>query len=423
MTQEQEVNFQILYDDLDNQELKKVEALLHNRPQKLNFDEPHEQKFHKHYAKKFSQTMRLAMFIGISMFLATYLFDFMYVPDETMSWLIRFGIVSPILAIVIGLAYSNYYHKIQQELVLLSAIILSLGVLGITYHMPDSMQIMYINGVMLIMIYALCFSRLLFWNAVKFTVVNFISINFLLLLEPDSSLTLLIAHNYIFITGCTLLLTNNFFMEYAERQEYLQDLIINIENQQLENINGHLHQLANQDGLTGLANFRHFDNMLNAEWSRGLRYKYPVALLMLDFDHFKALNDTYGHQKGDDCLQKIACVLRSFARRPGDLAARYGGDEFVVLLVDADEKNARRIAEEIRVAILELKLPNINSPVIPYVSLSIGVATLTPDTALEPNLLFKKADDALYLSKQQGRNCVATYNELGKNSRASQTGT
>ena len=412
MGEQTEVNFQQLYEDLENPDVKKIESILYKRENNLSFPEEYEKGFCQHYAKKFANHIRLAMFIGIGMFLSSYFFDFINVPDETVSWLIRFGIVGPVLLIVAFLSYSRFYHQIQQELILLSAIGLSLGVLGITYHMPEPMRTMYINGIILVMIYALCFSRMRFWNAIKFTAVNFIAINFLLMLETDTTISLALAHNYIFLVGCTLLLVNNYFLEYAERQEYLQDLIIKTENKQLEIINDRLHQLANQDGLTGLANFRHFDSMLAAEWTRGLRYSYPISLIIVDIDYFKALNDTYGHQYGDDSIMAVANSLKPMARRPGDLSARFGGDEFVIMLVDTDNVNSMRIAEEIRTNVASLQLCNENSKAASFVTITCGVATIVPDQNTDPNTLFKQADDALYLAKQRGRNSVASYSEI-----------
>lgn len=404
-------SFDILYDDLKNVEVDELENTLNNRQQTLRFDDAREQSFQSYYAKKYRRHMRLALLLSTAMFMLSYLFDFVYVPQERMSLLIRFGCVAPIILTMIVLAYSPLYKKYQQEIMLISAMALSLGLLAITYHMPSPMRIMYINGILLVCVYAICFARILFHNALIFAGLNFVAINVLLYLEPGNSLHIFMAHNYIYFCGCVLLLANNYSREYSDRQTYLQECLIQAEKQQLEQINTHLHELASVDALTNLANIRAFDNALTNEWRRAQRYQYPISLLLFDFDQFKALNDTYGHQGGDEALQAVAGALKDVGQRPGDLAARYGGDEFVMMLVGTDNAAASEIAESTRKAIEDLAIENKNSSVKPVVTTTIGVATLVPSAENNQNMLFKQADDALYIAKNRGRNCVAAIAE------------
>jgi diguanylate cyclase (GGDEF)-like protein len=126
---------------------------------------------------------------------------------------------------------------------------------------------------------------------------------------------------------------------------------------QLEEANRILQQLSSQDGLTGIANRRHFDGELSREWRRALRSKTPLSLLMLDIDGFKAYNDFYGHQKGDECLRSVASTLKAVVKRPGDLCARYGGEEFAVILPGTRFEGAVRMAEAFRAAIEALRIP------------------------------------------------------------------
>jgi diguanylate cyclase (GGDEF)-like protein len=158
------------------------------------------------------------------------------------------------------------------------------------------------------------------------------------------------------------------------------------------------------DALTGVPNRRRFDETFRHEWQRAARNLMPLSLLIIDVDHFKAFNDHYGHGAGDDCLQKIGQVLTHVDMRPGDFVARYGGEEFAVILPGCHAAGALTIAERIRAQVEALAVPHTHSSVAPYVTISVGVATVKPTQGGDPVELFQRADKALYRAKQQGRN-------------------
>ncbi|RKU01610.1 diguanylate cyclase [Burkholderia sp. Nafp2/4-1b] len=168
--------------------------------------------------------------------------------------------------------------------------------------------------------------------------------------------------------------------------------------------------LARTDGLTGLNNRRSFGEVLDREWRRARRAHSVFSLLFVDVDRFKAYNDTYGHQAGDDALAAVARCIGESIRRPVDTAARYGGEEFVVLLPDTPQTGAAEIAERIRAAIDDLALEHAGSEY-GRVTASIGMATWTPDQDDEPSAVIKEADEALYYAKSTGRNKVAALQE------------
>jgi hemerythrin len=174
----------------------------------------------------------------------------------------------------------------------------------------------------------------------------------------------------------------------------------------LTQANGRLEILSRTDGLLGIANRQCFDNALEQEWRRARRERKPLGLLMLDVDHFKRYNDTYGHPAGDRCLQSIAGAAVAAVRRPGDLVARYGGEELVVLLPDTAAEGVRTVGLNIIAALAELRLPHAASPVAEYVTVSIGAATTTPDAHGQAARLIAAADRALYAGKEAGRNRV-----------------
>jgi diguanylate cyclase (GGDEF)-like protein len=176
--------------------------------------------------------------------------------------------------------------------------------------------------------------------------------------------------------------------------------------EELRQVNAMLNELSVRDGLTGLYNRRHFDAALETELRRAARNLKPISLLMIDLDHFKALNDGYGHQRGDDCLREVAAVLESQPRRGYDVVARYGGEEFVLLLPDADAEVARAAAESIRQAVLALQIENHGSLLGDVVTLSIGVSCRNPQPGDQSDGFVREADMALYEAKRLGRNRV-----------------
>ncbi len=175
---------------------------------------------------------------------------------------------------------------------------------------------------------------------------------------------------------------------------------------QLEDANRQLRVLVRQDGLTGLGNRRHFDDMLGTEYRRAMRMGSPLALIMVDVDRFKAFNDRYGHPAGDACLRAVSAALAGALRRPADLAARYGGEEFAVLLPGTDEAGAMATAARIQEAVRAAGLPHEGSE-FGAVTVSMGVTLMAPDAALPgPAALVEAADAALYAAKRAGRNTM-----------------
>lgn len=167
-----------------------------------------------------------------------------------------------------------------------------------------------------------------------------------------------------------------------------------------------LRNMAYLDGSTGIYNRRYFDSKLQNQLAQHRRKQSPLAILLIDIDHFKQFNDSFGHLAGDDALQKVATALKLSCSRPGDYVARYGGEEFVVLLVDTDAKGAVKVAKKMLHNVLALTIPHPYSSV-GAVSISIGIAIADKDDDYSTDVI-DRADQQLYISKQRGRNTYST---------------
>lgn len=206
-------------------------------------------------------------------------------------------------------------------------------------------------------------------------------------------------------TGSSLLgMFIAYFAERRDRDLFIQTRLLRKAREKAETYAGQLDLLSRKDALTGLANRRHFAEVMQHEWRRAARSESLVAVLMIDIDHFKHLNDRFGHVRGDDCLRQVAGIIAEHARRPGDLAVRYGGEEFLLLYPGLDRDTACVHAERLLDALRDARLPQ--APGLPrdFVSISIGVAVTTPGrNMIEPEELVCAADDALYEAKNSGR--------------------
>jgi diguanylate cyclase (GGDEF)-like protein len=201
------------------------------------------------------------------------------------------------------------------------------------------------------------------------------------------------------IDGGVLLITNIvgamvcYSLERATRTNFLEERM--------------LIEAASRDGLTGIHNRRRFDEHVDRIWPQAIRAQAPLALLLIDIDHFKAYNDYYGHQAGDECLRQVAWCLSRSARRPLDITARYGGEEFAVVLYDGRREHVEEAAQSIRAGIEALAIRHAGSPTKrKLLTVSIGAACIVPKPGRTHYGFIQLADEALYDAKEQGRNCV-----------------
>ncbi|MEL0167729.1 MAG: sensor domain-containing diguanylate cyclase [Pseudomonadaceae bacterium] len=188
-----------------------------------------------------------------------------------------------------------------------------------------------------------------------------------------------------------------FMFDISERKKTEEKLIT---------LQRELEELSFKDGLTGAANRRMFDSIMELEWTNARRNKQPLSVILLDIDYFKQYNDHYGHISGDDCLKRVAQALGGAAGRSRDFFARYGGEEFVLVLPETDAKAAESVAERCRSLIFKEQIPHAKSDAGQILTVSMGIGTILPGQQDDPRAFLDAVDRSLYQAKQQGRNRI-----------------
>ena len=219
--------------------------------------------------------------------------------------------------------------------------------------------------------------------------------------------------NRIYICSSILGLGLSYALENQERKNFLNTLLLRITIHKGEDLVKQLESLSRLDSLTGIANRRHLDEILDDEWNRAMRQNQPLTIMLIDVDHFKLYNDKFGHLAGDSCLRQVAQLFARMTKRSGELAARYGGEEFVLVYPGMDSTLAKEQATRLLNQIASLAIPHPNGQ---PVSFSLGICVSTPSPEVDIAQLLHRADTALYQAKANGRNRYELYVDANENS-------
>lgn len=360
---------------------------------RLGFEDRLEEDFRRYHQGVFLLRMRWALLVAMALFLLFAVLDAISLPTQVRNAILalRLGLMLPVLFLTWLATYQSRLHQHLQSLVSIAALTCGLGVVGIIWVARVHAFALPYEGIILVTFFFYFLTGLRFWPAVLCGWATYMAY---LGMELHTGLAgNVLLYNAFFLGTANVIGTvGNHFLESAMRQNFLSQK--------------QLQDMAEKDFLTGLLNRRAFSTRANCTWRQAVREKHALGVVMMDVDFFKRYNDHYGHAEGDETLKKVAQVVGSHARRPLDIVARCGGEEFVGLWYNLSEAHMRSILESLRDDIAALQIPHAASDGAPHVSLSIGLAYLQPQADQTLDDALRLADVALYLAKEQGRNRV-----------------
>lgn len=333
--------------------------------------------------------------------------DWVIIPEQKeICWIIRFCFVCPLLIGAYFFSFTKPYRKFQTALTSLLGLFISGGIIVMIAIAPSPGTYLYYAGLLL------C-SMFFYGKFADHLVANYLSWGtfglYLItaVLFTDTPEKVLFSNTFIYFFFNIAGMFVCYSLELSRRLDYLQRLTIQKQSEQLEDAlrekeqeRQRAEELSLLDPLTGLANRRHFFNVAAREYEHKVLGRHSYSIMLLDIDHFKIVNDTFGHVVGDQVLLKVAAIITATIRK-SDVACRYGGEEFVVLLPDVDPHKARQIGERLLRSIEQATIVLKNGQV--RISASMGIAGLTAEEYASPSILLERADQALYLAKNSGR--------------------
>ena len=380
----------------------------------LSFGAPLEREFMDDYLKKSLGQVRLTLIIGTLLYCGLGILDAAVAPGVTKTlWAIRLAGFLPFSAVIYLLTYLRLFDKIWQGAMAVWGLAGGLGIVGMIGTVQGEARNSYSAGLIMVFIVLYTWARVRFiWATLTgwLIVAAYETVTIAVLHSPSQAVW---THNFFFIGSNILGMLACYSIERYARADFVLARLLREEqekvgraNQELAERNEELKGLAEFDDLTKIPNRRMFEQELKRGWRRMVRTSRPLTLLLCDVDNFKAFNDTYGHQTGDECLVKVARAVQGSARRPGDYAARYGGEEFAVILQDTGIEGAQHVAERICQTVRNLAIVHAGSTVTKTLTISVGAASIMPTHEREAEALVRKADECLYQAKGEGRNRV-----------------
>jgi len=351
--------------------------------------------------------IRMGAVLSIILSNTMLLTDWLMVPDQfDLALLLRLFIFTPL-----ALAWLTCLTQIDRAAREWFGVTMSLVAAAITAYLSlfstDELGPPYLVCLAMIVLFNGGVVRMPFWMAAQVDALIVVIFGITVYLMPNPPVAVMTSMTLVMVSTMVFTLYGSYWLEHEERSNWLMLQQEHCLLSEVEQGNQRLDELSRFDALTELANRRHFDEFLQQLWSRAQQNGDELALLMMDIDHFKRYNDHYGHPAGDACLKAVAGALRAHLRKPGDLVARLGGEEFIAVLSRTSLPLALAAAERVREGVAHLGIAHDAAPGFTTVTLSIGVATMVPGApGSSPAALMAAADAALYRAKANGRNTV-----------------
>ena len=396
------------------QQIHRYRGVLESGMRRLKFPQEMEAEYTEHTNRAFLNDSRGILAFGILMYLAFGFADGPLGRDQANTiWLIRVSLTSVLLLGLIVI-YARQWVQVMVPATSLGMILIGLSVVYFIGLMDEPYSYAYHLGLVPLQVFILVALRS-HVRAIAITSFTVFAVHSYYMFSHEFKPVhadideLVPLMRILFIIFWGLLLSMGLFlayqMEYVTRADFLKNRLLTLDAKRLKLLGQELHLLSTTDGLTGLANRRHFENCYDAEWRRALRSQDSLTLIMIDIDFFKHYNDHYGHQAGDECLRRIADVFSSYAQRSGELVARYGGEEFVIMLPRTSLEAGQSLARSVRAKVEGLDIPHEASSQ-GKVTISAGVACCIPEQQGDSEALLRMADKSLYQAKGAGRNEV-----------------
>jgi diguanylate cyclase (GGDEF)-like protein len=360
---------------------------------RLRFEPALEDEFKRTHRSETLPQVRRNLWLGIAFLLVFAVLTHLVLAPSTSRQLdlIRLGTFAPLLIVALVVVHSRWYERFYPIVCFVGAPLFGIGAVAIAVIAAKD-GVSLLSAIVLVTIYIYFMLGMTFYPALAAALAVFLAyaVGAQAANLPTApmviDLSVLAFTNVIGAMVC-------YSLERANRTTFLEERL--------------LIETASRDGLTGIRNRRFFDEHVEKIWPQAIRERSPLALLLVDIDHFKAYNDCYGHQAGDECLRQVAWCLSRSARRPLDVTARYGGEEFAIVLYDARRSHAEEVSHRIRSGIEALAIEHAASPSdAKRLTISIGVACIEPVAGRSPSGFIQLADEALYAAKERGRNRV-----------------
>lgn len=331
--------------------------------------------------------------------------DYLMEPGQ-LGWsaALRVGLYAPFILSALVILHRLSYPELNEWMVVLVGTVASAIVAVLALSGTTAVSFTKVVELIIVVVYVAVFAR--FWPMALLSAVVLVFHMTVMVLAPDLISGLRLGSTLLLITTISFALYGCYVRERNDRHAFLLDLKEQAMRASLNEANLRLAEMVRTDALTGVANRRAFDDFLSLNQDELAMSSRKLALLLVDVDHFKAFNDSYGHHEGDRCLCAVANTIDACLRRPVDMVARWGGEEFAVVLGDADEQMARQVARRICQAIQALAIPHEGSSCAPVVTVSIGMAVQHAGLTRANHVLIQAADEALYQAKAAGRNRV-----------------
>lgn len=359
----------------------------------LKFDPPLEQEFRQVLRSESLPQIRRNLWLALAFVVGFSLLTHMVIDPgvNRLMDLLRLAIFGPLLAAALLCLHVPRYQKIYPAVLLVGGPIFGVGVVVLAV-IAARHGVNLIATVVLVTLYIYFMLGMLFWSAAVSSTLVLASYVASASLGGVPAAEMLIDLGVLFFTnvmGAMVCYT----LERANRTHFLEERL--------------LIEMASRDGLTGIHNRRVFDEHIDRLWPQAAREGVPLALMLVDIDHFKAYNDYYGHQAGDECLKRVARCLTQSARRPLDVTTRYGGEEFAIILYDASREHVDEATRRIQAGMEALAIEHLASPAASKrLTISIGAACVIPQASRTHLGFIQLADEALYAAKVRGRDCA-----------------